>query len=52
MGWKQKDTRHKGPPSTKERAGNMVKFSSNNEEIKSLMEIEGGRIKSSVGTRG
>ena len=38
MGWKHVDILHMGPPSTKERVGNVVKVMSNQEEIKFNME--------------
>ena len=50
MGWKHVDTLHMGPPLTKERVGNVVKFRSNQEEIESSMETGGERIESRVET--
>ena len=41
-----------GPPSNKERVGNVVKVSSSKEEIELSMDIERGRIKSSAETGG
>ena len=38
MGWKHVDILQMGPPSTKERVGNVVKVMSNQEEIKFNME--------------
>ena len=52
MGWKHVDNLQMGPPSTKERVVNVVKVSSNQEEIKSNMETGVERIKSSVETEG
>ena len=52
MGWKQVYTLQMVPPSTKERVGNVVKFSSNQEEIDSNMETGGEIINSSMETEG
>ena len=39
MGWKHVDTLQMGPPSTRERVGDVVKFKSSQEEIDSIMEL-------------
>ena len=52
MGWKHVDTLQMEPPSTKECVVNVVKVSSNREEIKSSMEKGGKIIESSVETEG
>ena len=52
MGWKHVDTLQMGPPSTKERVGNVVNVSSNQEENESKMETGGERIESSVVAEG
>ena len=52
MGWKHVDTLQMGPPSTKERVGNVVNVSSNQEENESKMETGGEIIESSVVAEG
>ena len=52
MGWKHVDTLQMRPPSTKERVGNVVKVSSNQEEIDSNMKTGGEIIECSVETEG
>ena len=52
MGWKNVDTLQMEPPSTKECVVNVVKVSSNQEEIKSSMDKGGKIIESSVETEG
>ena len=51
MEWKNVDTFQMGPPSTKERVGNVVKFRSNQEEIKSNMETGGRKNRIQHGDR-
>ena len=52
MGWKHVETLQMGPPSTKERYGNVVKVRSNQYEIKSNMETGGKRIESRMEIEG
>ena len=52
MVWKHVDTLQEVPTSTKDRVANVVKVRSNQEEIKSNMEIGGEGIESSMDIEG
>ena len=52
MGWKHVDTLQVRPPSINDSVGNVVKFRSNQLEIKSNMETGLERIQSKVKTKG